>query len=54
MKNNEYQCALCNGIFEKGWTDEEALEEYKNNFSDCKHEDYDVVCDNCYKEIMGL
>ena len=27
MKDNEYQCAVCGGIFEKGWSEEEARAE---------------------------
>ena len=34
MKDNEYKCAMCSGIFEKGWTDEEAMEECNDNFGE--------------------
>ena len=27
MKDNEYKCQLCGGIFEKAWSDEEAENE---------------------------
>jgi len=27
MKDSEYQCAECGGVFEKGWTDEEVQAE---------------------------
>ena len=32
MKKNEFQCDMCNGIFEKAWSDEEAEEESKALF----------------------
>lgn len=53
MKNNEYKCAMCGGIFEKGWTDEEAVEECKENFGEemtCTG-DNEMVCDDCYSKI---
>jgi len=30
MKNNEYKCASCHNVYEKGWTDEEAEKEAKD------------------------
>ena len=52
MKENEYQCAMCKGIFEKGWTEEESVSELKENFGDISKEDCDVICDDCYNAIM--
>lgn len=46
----EYKCARCGETFETEWTDEEAKVEAKNNGFNI--EDCDVVCDDCYKEIM--
>ena len=51
MKDNEYQCAMCKGIFEKGWTEEEATDELKENFGDISKEDCDVICDTCFQSI---
>ena len=33
LKPNEYQCEACKGVFEKGWSDEEALNEAKELFA---------------------
>jgi len=53
MKKNEYQCAECGGIFEKGWTDEEAKAEMTTNgFNVCPEETMCIVCDDCYNKIM--
>ncbi len=52
MKDNEYKCAMCGGVFEKGWTDEEANAEMKGFFgqsmqaSECA-----VICDDCFQKI---
>lgn len=47
MKTNEYECALCGGIFEKGWTDAEALAEYSVSIpEEHKSDDNVVVCDD--------
>ena len=52
MKPNEYQCAVCNGVFEKGWSDEEAREELGENFPWCSVNDCELVCDDCYSKMM--
>lgn len=52
MKNNEYQCALCGEVFEKIWTQEEAIEEFKNNFGKDDIEGCVELCDDCYKIVM--
>lgn len=54
MKTNEYQCDDCGGIFKKGWTDEEAKAEMKNNgFDAFPLSEMVKVCDDCYNKIMG-
>lgn len=55
MKNNEYQCAHCKGVFEKGWSDDEALKEAEVNFGKpvSKWKDIPVlVCDDCYNLML--
>ena len=49
---NEYLCECCGGIFKKGWSDEEAQSEAKENFGDLPPEEAGVVCDDCYKKLM--
>lgn len=51
IKENEYQCANCGEIYEKGWTEEEALKEKEENFRDIPINKCAVVCDDCYKKI---
>lgn len=52
MKPNEYQCAMCGGIFEKAISDEQAAKEYIEAFGPVLAMDnYDVVCDDCYQNI---
>ncbi len=50
--SNKYQCAYCKGIFDKGWSDEEAETELEDTFGLPK-EMCDIVCDDCYK-AMGF
>lgn len=56
MNANEYQCSVCKGIFEKGWTDEEAKSEYSENFpkSEEAGDEMDVVCDDCYNRMIDI
>ena len=55
LSNNEYQCARCGEVYEKGWTDEEADAEATKIFG--KHPDQwkdekAVICDDCFKEVV--
>ena len=57
MENSKYKCAKCGGVFEKGWSDEEAKNEAKELFG--KHpNDWNneavIVCDDCFNEIHPL
>ena len=48
---NQYRCSMCGGVFDKGWSDDEAKKELDATFPGIKVEDCDVVCDDCYKKI---
>ena len=50
LKPNEFRCAMCEGIFTKGWSDEERKQELKDTF-DVPEEECVTVCDVCYKEM---
>ena len=47
-----YKCTKCNGIWIKGWSDEECAKEYKENFPNDPDMKYpvDIICDDCYKK----
>ena len=47
-----YRCDHCQGVFEKGRSDEEALAEAAETFPDMAEDDRAVVCDECYKDFM--
>ena len=42
---------MCGGVFEKAWTDEEALAESKSNFGEIPQEERAVVCDDCFNKM---
>jgi DNA-directed RNA polymerase subunit RPC12/RpoP len=52
MITKTYKCAVCGGIFDSEWTDEEAEAERQKNFGGEPKEDDALVCDDCYKEII--
>jgi len=52
MKEREFKCELCGGVFEKEWSDEEAKEEYERNFKEYKNEPTAIICDDCYRIVM--
>jgi hypothetical protein len=47
----QYKCAACGGVFDKGWSDEEAAAELAEKFAGHQQEDCDVVCDDCFKKM---
>jgi len=55
MKDNEFKCFHCGGVFEKDWTDEEAkAESIINGFTGDNYtpDELCIVCDDCY--IIGM
>jgi DNA-directed RNA polymerase subunit RPC12/RpoP len=50
LKENEYKCAMCGNIYEKGWTDAEALVESENVFGKISTDELEVVCDDCWEK----
>jgi hypothetical protein len=54
LKENEYQCALCGRVSQKGWSDKEAMSECINIFGEMmtQNDDLGIACDDCYKSII--
>jgi len=48
---NQYRCDACGGVFDKGWSDDEAAAELSENFPGFTPEDSGIVCDSCYKQM---
>lgn len=53
MKDNEYKCSMCFGIFEKGWTDMEADIEAVELWEGSQLKSTMIVCDDCFKKYMA-
>jgi len=51
---DEYTCAMCGGTFEKAWSDDEARAEFAEEFPEASGDDAEVVCDDCYRQMMGF
>lgn len=48
-----FQCAQCRGVFDFGWTDEEAKAEMaKNGWGAMPPEDMALICDDCYNGVI--
>ena len=56
MKENEYQCAHCGGIFEPepDWTEDKRWAEHESNFPGESHETVEVVCEDCYQAMIRV
>lgn len=55
LKPNEYQCDLCDGVFEKGWSTEEAEEEARRDFPglmEAPAEERGMICHDCYVKLL--
>lgn len=52
MSKETFQCAVCGGIFTPTWDDSEAVQEFEENFPGYSVDDCDIVCDDCYNQIM--
>jgi rubredoxin len=51
VPTDHFQCASCQQIFEKGWSEQEAQAEREAN--GWKDLDCSVVCENCHRMIMA-
>jgi hypothetical protein len=49
-----YRCEECGGVFENGWSDEEAAAEAENNFPGMTPEDAATVCEDCFNDLMAM
>ena len=52
MSDKEYTCSACGGTFDKGWTDEEALDEKEQMWGDIPLDQCDVICDDCNTKFL--
>ncbi len=53
MNNNQFKCAVCGNIYDKELTEEEAIEQLKEEFGEClTPDDCELVCDDCYNKIF--
>ena len=52
MGVNEYQCAVCKGIFQTTWSDKEVIAEMKSIFGQSVlKKECAIVCDDCFKKM---
>jgi hypothetical protein len=49
---NEYRCGVCQGIFTKGWSDEEADCESTELWPGVPKDECVLVCDVCFNRIL--
>jgi rubredoxin len=53
MTENTYKCAACGGVFEKAWSDEEAIKESTALWENLSEEESEVICDSCFQGAMA-
>ncbi len=52
LDQNHYKCAACGEVFEKGVSDEEALQEKEELWGEIPLEQMVLVCDDCWKKMF--
>ena len=53
-QRDKFTCALCKLSFIPQWTEEEALQEKKDNFDDMPLEEMKILCTDCYNKVMAF
>lgn len=53
LEDNEYQCAICQGIYTKTLTDEETMQQFKEEFPLGIPDENTLICDDCYQKYYG-
>lgn len=54
MERRKFKCEACEEVFKPGWSEEKAKEEFEEKFpGEELDETCSVVCDDCYKKLMG-
>lgn len=54
MADDVFTCAVCKGVFPKGWSDEQAEAEYREDWGSLPAaEDRALVCDPCWHQVMA-
>ncbi len=53
MDNNQFKCAVCGNVYEKGLTEDEALAQLNEEFGGIfTPDDCELVCDDCYNKMF--
>lgn len=51
LKSNEFRCTACKGIFEKGWSEEEAQKEADEIWGEIPEDEKVIICDDCFNSV---
>jgi hypothetical protein len=46
VADGEFRCAACDGVFDRGWSDDDAAAELGQTFPGFEIDDCDMVCDD--------
>ena len=49
--DEKFTCSICKGVFNKEWSDDEALAELKDFFGEISTANCALVCDDCWEEV---
>lgn len=52
-RSDDFKCGACGGVFEKAWSDKEAVAESEAKFQmPVTEETHVLICDDCFKRIF--
>lgn len=53
LRQNEFRCSICRGVFEKAWTDDEAASEAVQRWGGAAlAQGASVVCEDCFQNLV--
>ena len=51
LSSDQFQCARCQQIYKKAWTEEEAEQETQQYWGNLPQENFAVICDDCWQQV---
>ena len=51
---DEFECAVCGGVYAKARSDEEAMVDSRARYGDVAPEQLSVICDPCFEEFTKM
>jgi hypothetical protein len=54
VKPHQFYCVICQKVYKKGWSDEEAMEEKNELYPGIPTTECDYLCDDCFQIMQSI